>query len=131
MGEKLTNRRALSLILQYIDEANRTGEEARNDFAVFVQTATYYNAISMNIMTIGELVAQLSNNLKNLYTDIPWKQIIGMRNYFAHGYWVMTPADIWETYKSDLPALATVVNRILEETDAELLDAIADGRTHA
>ena len=41
----------------------------------------------------------------------------------------MTPADIWETYKSDLPALATVVNRILEETDAELLDAIADGRT--
>lgn len=131
MGEKLTNRRALSLILQYIDEANRTGEEAQNDFAVFVQTATYYNAISMNIMTIGELVAQLSTNLKNLYTDIPWKQIIGMRNYFAHGYWVMTPADIWETYKSDLPALATVVNRILEETDAELLDAIADGRTHA
>ena len=79
MGEKLTNRRALLLILQYIDEANRTGEEARNDFAVFVQTATYYNAISMNIMTIGELVAQLSTNLKNLYTDIPWKQIIGMR----------------------------------------------------
>lgn len=36
---------------------------------------------------------------------MPWNQLKGMRNMFAHSYGKMDHAVIWETAISDVPAL--------------------------
>ena len=38
------------------------------------------------IEIIGEAAKRLSNEIREKYTDIPWKDIVGMRNKFIHNY---------------------------------------------
>jgi len=43
-------------------------------------------ALTMVIGIIGEIAAQLTDETKQTYPDIPWREIIGMRNRMYHGY---------------------------------------------
>jgi uncharacterized protein with HEPN domain len=40
---------------------------------------------------IGEAAARLSDSARTLVGELPWRQIIGMRNIIVHVYW----ASIW------------------------------------
>ena len=129
MGEKLTNRQALSLMLKYMGEADEAAQMADYDFKKFVNNSVFYNAISMALLSIGELAAQLSEELKaDTERHIPWPFIVGMRNHFAHGYWVMDPIEIWDTYREDIPDLRQTVQKLVT-SDSMYLDAPANGRT--
>ncbi|GHT77879.1 hypothetical protein FACS1894104_0210 [Actinomycetota bacterium] len=46
-------------------------------------------------------------------TEIPWKQIIGLRNVAAHGYSSLSMADIWKTISDDVPELKRNIERLL------------------
>ncbi len=37
--------------------------------------------------------------------DIPWKQVIGMRNQLIHGYFDVSHRIIWSTINEDIPKL--------------------------
>jgi uncharacterized protein with HEPN domain len=37
--------------------------------------------------------------------DIPWKQVIGLRNRVVHGYGMLDKEVIWETVNGDIPLL--------------------------
>jgi len=65
----------------------------------------YRNACSMCIVQIGELVGQLSNDIKDSHPEVPWKEIKGMRNFFAHEYHQMDPEVMWYTIHKDIPVL--------------------------
>ena len=39
------------------------------------------------------------------YTEMPWKQIKGMRNIAAHGYEWFDTDILWQTLKTDIPVL--------------------------
>ena len=110
-------------MLKYINEAQDAGKAADNDFNVCNSTSIYSNAISMALMSIGELSAQLSNDIKQQYTGVPWREMVGMRNYFAHGYCIMTPVDIWRTYQNDIPELKIIIENTI------FLDEVANGRS--
>ena len=62
-------------------------------------------AIVMSLLNIGELVNQLPSEYKVANSEIPWKNIIGMRNYAAHGYHTMNYETIWATTQSSVPVL--------------------------
>ena len=59
----------------------------------------------MLIQQIGELAKHLSDDFINAHPDIPWRQIKGMRDWFAHQYLDMDAAVIWTVAKEDLPPL--------------------------
>ncbi len=44
------------------------------------------SAILYQVIVIGEATKRLSNDFRNLYSDIPWKDIAGMRDILAHQY---------------------------------------------
>lgn len=55
---------------------------------------------------IGELAGHLSEAFKEkTKNEIPWKEIRGMRNIFAHNYLEMDAERIWEVAAEDIPAL--------------------------
>ena len=47
--------------------------------------------------------------------SIPWKEIIGMRNHIAHGYFDIDAELIFDTVKNDLPSLSDAVDYFLEK----------------
>jgi len=73
----------------------------------------------MYILQIGELVAHLPDDFRENHSHIPWRQIKGMRNVFAHDYDNTNLEEAWVTIETDIPALATECRKILHEITEE------------
>ena len=77
-----------------------------NGFRVFLEDADFRDAVSMNILQIGELAKKLSDDyIQKTSHEMNWKAIKGMRDFFAHDYGSMDVERIWETAVNDIPAL--------------------------
>ena len=55
--------------------------------------------------------------IRQAHPDIPWGNIIKMREIFAHHYGDLNYDIVWETSCLDVPALADKVRMILEVED--------------
>ncbi|MBO4306695.1 MAG: DUF86 domain-containing protein [Bacteroidales bacterium] len=74
-----------------------------------------YHAVVYNIMIIGEAANMLTKEFRDSHTEIPWRQIIDMRNVLVHGYYNTSPLFVWETYTNDLPFLKRQVEKYISE----------------
>jgi uncharacterized protein with HEPN domain len=63
------------------------------------------HALIMGLLNIGELAAHLDEDAKTELPDVPWVQIIGLRNAAAHGYAKLSLDSIWRTSTEDVPDL--------------------------
>jgi len=63
---------------------------------------------------IGEAASKLSVETRVRYPDIPWPQIIGMRNRLIHAYFDINLDLMWDTLKEDLPSLIQILERVLQ-----------------
>ena len=67
----------------------------------------------MCVVQIGELVAQLSDEVKRQNPAIPWRVIKDTRNFYVHAYGSIDIPSVWDTLNNDIPALRTTCNDIL------------------
>lgn len=74
-------------------------------------------ATSMLLEAIGEGVKRIDSmtngELFNTKPEIPWKQIKGMRDYIAHGYFDIDYELVWTTISEDLSPLKTAINDLI------------------
>lgn len=54
---------------------------------------------------IGEAASKVSDKTKYSHPQIPWREMIGMRNRLIHGYDTVDPKVLWDTIAFDLPPL--------------------------
>ena len=94
-----------------------------NGFEEFKSNPLYRDSISMEIQQIGELTKDLSEGfIKETKSKIPWPQIKGMRNRFAHGYGKMDFEKIYNTAITDIPALHKFLDEQIEKLQKEYLE---------
>ena len=75
-----------------------------------IQTWVIYH-----LQIIGEAARALSTELRSRYSDVPWSQIIGMRNILAHRYFGIDVDIVWSVVEHDLPELKSRIELILQE----------------
>ena len=75
-----------------------------------IQTWVIYH-----LQIIGEAARALSPELRDRYSDVPWSQIIGMRNILAHRYFGIDVDIVWSAVENDLPRLKSKIDLILSE----------------
>ena len=97
--------RLLEHIVSYCEQIEQTIERFGNSAEVFQEDGIYRNAAALCILQIGELVGKLSDDLREKYPEIPWRQIKAMRNIVAHRYGTVDPEITWEIMQDDIPAL--------------------------
>ena len=68
---------------------------------------------------IGEAANRIPKESQVEQPDIPWMQIIGLRNRLIHGYDAVDFDILWQIVTEDLPPLITTLAAIVppEETD--------------
>ena len=71
----------------------------------FSQTRLVQDGVIRQLEIIGEASRNLSGELRNQHPELPWSQIIGMRNVLVHAYFVIDLDRLWETVKKDLRPL--------------------------
>ena len=64
-----------------------------------------FDAILMNFVIIGEMVAKLSDLFKNDNTEIEWWKIRGLRNIVAHDYFGIDAEEVWQIIQTKIPEL--------------------------
>jgi uncharacterized protein with HEPN domain len=71
-----------------------------------------------HIRIIGEACRALSDTVKNRYPNVPWPQVVGMRNILVHHYFDVDSDIIWSVVEKDLPALKNQLDAILNDLAA-------------
>lgn len=101
------SKRADSTILQDIREAIERIllYSVELEYEAFVTDTKTQDAIIRNIEIIGEATKLLSDEGKNKYPNIPWKDIAGTRDKLIHGYFGVNIDVVWSIVKNDLPLL--------------------------
>ncbi len=66
------------------------------------------------IEILGEAANRISSERKEIHPEIPWRDIVGMRNKVSHGYDIVEERYLWETVKADLPQLILQLRNILK-----------------
>lgn len=76
--------------------------------AQFLSDIDVEDATAYRLLAIAEAVGSLDEGIKSQHPEIPWHQIIGMRNILAHQYFARESAILWQTVKVGLPQFARV-----------------------
>lgn len=71
-------------------------------------------ALTRLIEIIGEAATRVSSEIKSSNPQVPWREIIGMRNRLTHGYDTVDLKALWDTITEDLPPLITDLEKIIE-----------------
>ena len=70
-------------------------------------------ALVKSIEIIGEAAARVSKEYREITPQIPWQNIIGMRNRLIYAYFDINLDILWETVIDDLPPLIAEVKKII------------------
>ena len=94
---------AINAIVEYKDKY--TLQEARANPIIYYGFVKY-------VEIIGEAVYMLSKEFKESHTEVEWNVIEKMRHVLVHGYYQITPEQLWETVTVDIPSLKPHIESI-------------------
>lgn len=101
-------------IRHIIDEAYEVLKFIKGySFADFSNDSKTVHAVLRAIEIIGEASAKISPEYKNLHPQVPWDQIIGMRNHLVHVYFDVDYEAVWKTALNDIPLLIKMIEEFL------------------
>jgi uncharacterized protein with HEPN domain len=95
---------AAKLAIAYVDK--KTKEDFLDDFLC-------QDAVIRRLEIIGEAARRISEETKSTFPDLPWNDMINMRNVMIHEYDDVDLVIVWETIKNDLSPLIDTLEKIL------------------
>jgi uncharacterized protein with HEPN domain len=67
-----------------------------------------------SIEIIGEAAANVTTKCREDFSQIPWRDIISMRNRLTHVYFDINLDILWKTVVEDLPPLIAELGKVVE-----------------
>jgi len=64
------------------------------------------------VEVFGEAAAKISPEVQDAMNDIPWPQILAMRNRLIHAYFDVDRNILWKTATDELPALLPILEKL-------------------
>jgi uncharacterized protein with HEPN domain len=88
-------------------------------FEEFCDDGLLHSAVVHQLQIIGQAARSLSKDFIHQHAEVPWGEIIGMRNHIVHEYFRVDFDFVWDTVQHDLPDLQARVRHILFQTDRD------------
>jgi uncharacterized protein with HEPN domain len=92
------------------EAVNSTKERTRNDLG---QNHVWALGLVKCVEIIGEAASRVEKETKDKYQEIPWIQIVAMRNRLVHVYFDIDLEQVWKAVTEDLPPLIAELEKIL------------------
>ena len=106
------------IMLYIIKHCSRVENKINNiPFEKFLSDEDVKEIVSFNVLQIGELAKNLSADFIKRYPKMPWKDIKGMRDHFAHGYGTIKLEEIWKTATGDIKPLKEYCEQIVKDNE--------------
>ena len=101
---------AVELIISFIQGVEREA---------FDESPLIQSAVVRQIEIIGETTKRLSDELRQRYVDIPWRQMAGMRDILIHAYDSIDPDEVWNVATRDLPRICLQIRGIIDGVESK------------
>ena len=79
----------------------------------FERSDLHQNAIFKVLEIVGEAASRISANTQAARPEIPWQEIVGLRNRVVHVYFEIDLGLVWQIVREDVPALIAQLERFV------------------
>lgn len=93
-------------VLDILDAADQVAAVVKEERKAWEQDRLRQLAVERLLEIIGESANALSDEFRAAYTDVPWRDIIGLRVVLAHHYHRVDPNQVWVIASTEVPRLA-------------------------
>jgi uncharacterized protein with HEPN domain len=110
-------------MLEVLERIPRRFESIRSpeDFLSDETGLEHLDSICMILVAVGEAFRQLEAKTKGdwlaRYPQIPWRDVIGVRNVIAHGYFDVDAEQVFTICKKDIPELIETIRVMIKDLD--------------
>ena len=111
-----SDQKRLDDILGVAEEVAAIVERGRDAFDADIALR---RALERCLEIIGEAAKALSNDSRHAIADVPWSEIIRLRDLLSHRYHRIEPDQLWVTAERDIPDLASAVAKFRQGAAAE------------
>jgi uncharacterized protein with HEPN domain len=97
--------------------------EAADKVASFIQGMTEKQfladektqyAVVRALEVIGEAAKKIPARFRSDHPELPWREVVGMRDKLVHDYFGVDSAVVWRTAIEEAPRLAAALRRMIE-----------------
>lgn len=95
----------------------------------FLKDKRNQQAVVMSLIIIGEAATKVMENyaaFTQAHPEMMWRNMRGMRNRMAHGYFDIDLNIVWETTQEWLPALLKQLPIVQQDAGKEVMQAIQE-----
>jgi len=85
-------------------------------FAEFWEETLIQDGVIRKIEIVGEVARQISDKFKKEHQEIPWRQVVDLRNKLIHEYFGVDLEAIWLVTQKDLPPLNDQLRDVLKQS---------------
>lgn len=71
------------------------------------------------IEIIGEAAHHVPDDIRAEHPDVPWTEVVGMRNRTVHGYFEVNFDLVWLVAAEEIPKLVPQIQGVLDSLDPE------------
>ena len=107
-----SDRERLHDILDAVDRIEAQAARGRDAFAGDELAQT---AVIRWVEIIGEAARGLTEELRRAHPEVPWRQMVAMRNVLIHGYFDIDVDLVWSVAENDLPKLGAQIRAIVDQ----------------
>lgn len=72
-------------------------------------------ALTRLLEVIGEAASRVPTEIRSKHSNVPWSQVIGLRNRLIHAYDQIDQEVLWEIISEDLPALYQQLEKLIPD----------------
>lgn len=111
----------LDLIKSSLQEVSKRIDKITdpNDFLTSESGVILLDSICMKLSAVGESIKNLdkitNHELLPKYSEIPWKNVMGVRDFIVHHYFEVDADVIFEICKNDVPVLISVITQMIDD----------------
>lgn len=121
MFDTLIALHTLELIRSSLEQIEKRSSDihSTDDFLLSDTGMMKLDSICMKLTAVGESIKNLdkitNKELLVKYPEIPWKNVMGIRDIIVHHYFDVDADEIFRICKEDIPQLYEIIIRMINE----------------